>query len=531
MAGPASSASRWRNAAGSVRLRTTLAVTVIVATTLAVGSVLLLWRFKASLDDNRRSAAVTRAYDIASLAATGRLPAVLTLPNQDATYAQVLDRSGRVLAASANIAGERALAPPLAYGAGPVAGAVKSSPIDGDGPSRLVRVTAGSASAPLTVLAGYSLVGSQFAVHDIELGLLVGVPVVLIVVWGTSWLIVGRALRPIDAIRVEVTEITALGLYRRVPQPPGGDEVARLAETMNTMLDRLEMSLEKQQAFVADASHELRSPLASLRAQLEIGRATAENESDWQEVIDGALAEESRIESLVRDLLLLARLDGRTADPARLLEPPDAMVDLGEVASVESRSRPRRSGITLRCDAAEGVEVPLPEGLARRVVANLVDNAERHAASQVAVTVGEDRGWAELAVQDDGPGIAPANRERVFQRFTRLDEARASDEGGAGLGLAIVKDIVTRHGGTVAFTDCSQGARIVVRLPLCSSSPSAHDSPDDGSAPQRRPKSGRFSRQRRLVTAAHRAGGGSSSLAPAGLPADLQRARRGGMPR
>lgn len=474
-----SPASRWRNAAGSVRLRTTLAATLIVATTLAVGSVVLLWRFKASLDDNRRNAAVTRAYDIASLAATGRLPAVLSLPNQDATYAQVLDRAGRVLASSANIAGEGALASPIAYGAPPTVGGVANSPIDGGSASRLVRVTAGSASAPLTVLAGYSLVGSQFAVRDVELGLLVGVPAVLIVVWGTSWLIVGRALRPIDAIRAEVAEITALGLHRRVPQPPGGDEVARLAETMNTMLDRLEMALEKQRAFVADASHELRSPLASLRAQLEIGRATAENETDWQAVVDGALAEESRIESLVRDLLLLARLDRPAADPSGLLDRSAAVVDLGEVASAEIYGRPRRSGVTLRCDAAGEVEIPVAEGLVRRVVANLVDNAERHAASKVTITVGEDRGWAELAVQDDGPGIAPADRERVFQRFTRLDKARASDDGGAGLGLAIVKDIVARHGGTVAFADCSRGARVVVRLPLHPSSPSAHDGPDE----------------------------------------------------
>ncbi len=492
-------ASRRRSAAGSVRLRTTLAATLIVATTLAVGSVVLLWRFKTSLDNNRRSAAVTRAYDIASVATAGRLPAVLALPSQDATYAQVLDRAGHVLAASANIAGERALAPPIAYGSAPTVGRVASSPIDGDGSSRLVRVTAGSPSDPRTVLAGYSLVGSQFAVRDIELGLLVGVPVVLIVVWGTSWLIVGRALRPIDAIRAEVAEITALGLNRRVPQPPGGDEVARLAETMNTMLDRLEMSLEKQKAFVADASHELRNPLASLRAQLEIGRATAEDEADWQAVVDGALAEEGRIEVLVRDLLLLARLDRHTVDPSGLLDQPDTAVDLGEVASVESHGRPRRSGITLRCDVAGRVEVPVPEGLARRVVANLIDNAERHAASQVTVTVGEDSGWAQLAVQDDGPGIAPADRERVFQRFTRLDEARAADDGGAGLGLAIVKDIVARHGGTVAFTDCAKGARVVVRLPLHTSSPSAQPGtrgPHDVPLGPRRPKASRSSRQR-----------------------------------
>jgi signal transduction histidine kinase len=454
--------SRARRFTGSVRVRTTLAATLIVAITLSVGSAILISRFRASLDNNRRSAAVALASDISSLASTGRLPPTLDLPNQDATYAQVIDSSGNVLAASANIAGKPALAPPVAPGSKTTFRRVAHSPVDSDVPEMLVVMPAGTSTGRLTVLTGYSLVGNDFAVHDIKLGLFIGLPLLLIVVAGTAWVIVGWALRPIEAIRSEASEITSLGLNRRLPEPASGDEIARLTATMNVMLDRLEASHYKQQAFVADASHELRSPLASLRAQLEIGLAGGAA-TDWEATVAGALAEEARIEAMVRDLLLLARLDLQPPDPVAALIDP--VIDLTRIARAGIESTPERAGVSLRCEADRPAPVRMPQELARRVVGNLVDNAQRHADTNVTVAVRPDGEWVELAVQDDGPGIAPADRDRVFERFTRLDEARSSDDGGAGLGLAIVKDIVVRHGGSVGFVDCPRGARAVVRLP------------------------------------------------------------------
>ncbi|HVA75028.1 MAG TPA: HAMP domain-containing sensor histidine kinase [Acidimicrobiales bacterium] len=465
--------SRRARLTGSVRVRTTLAATLIVAITLGVGSAILIYRFRASLDNNRRSAAVARAADIAALADTGRLPSTLGLPNQDATYAQVIDSSGTVLAQSPNIAGHPALAPPAATGSKTTFRRVAHSPVEEDGTEMLVVLPAGTPARPLTVLTGYSLVGNDFAVHDIKLGLFIGLPLLLLVVAGTTWVIVGRALRPIEAIRSEASEITSLGLHRRLSEPPSGDEIARLAATMNGMLDRLEASHDKQRTFVADASHELRSPLASLRAQLEIGLAGGAS-TDWESTVTGALAEEARIEAMVRDLLLLARLDQQPPDASRVLNDP--VLNLAEIVRADLETRPERPGIALRCDAEEPAIVRMPKELARRVVANLVDNAQRHAATHVTVAVTADGDWTELVVQDDGPGLAPTDRERVFERFTRLDEARSSDHGGAGLGLAIVKDIVARHGGTVGFVDCPRGARVVVRLPLA-----------DGHAPARTP--------------------------------------------
>ena len=458
---------RWARLAGSVRVRTTLAATLIVAVALSVGSAILVNRFRQSLDNNRRNAAVARAADIASLASSGRLPSVLGLSNQDASFAQVIDQKGTVIAASADIAGEGALGRPATAPGGAVVTKFAQSPVEGSERSMLVSLPAGTAAQPLTVFTGYSLVSSDFAVRDVKLGLLIGLPILLVVVGGTAWLIVGRALRPIDAIRAEASQITTMDLHRRLPEPASRDEVARLARTMNSMLDRLEQSMEREKAFTADASHELRSPLASLRAQLEIGLAGGDA-TDWSATATDALVEEARIEHLVRDLLLLARLDRHNRGPSK----PDALleaipvIDLADIVAADLAARPNRPGITLTGHIDERVPVAMVPELARRLVANLVDNAQRHAASQVTITVGRAGVSAELVVRDDGPGVAAADRERIFERFTRLDVARSSDDGGAGLGLAIVKDIVDRHGGRVGFTDSPEGARVLVQLPV-----------------------------------------------------------------
>ena len=464
----------WWSGLGSVRLRTTVAATLVVAVALTVGGAITLERFRSSLLNNRRDAALARAADLASLATSGRLPVVLGLPGQDASFAQVVGPDGKVLAASANIAGEPAVGPPERGRVRPVVRYV-NRPVGQDGRYGLVAVTAEMGSSTVTIYAGYSLVTSDLAIGDVRQALLIGLPMLILLVGATAWTAVGRALQPIDAIRREVGEITTQDLHRRVPEPAGGDEVARLAKTMNSMLDRLETSLERQRAFVADASHELRSPLGSLRAQLEIGLAGGAR-TDWHAAATDALAEEERIERLVNDLLLLARLDAPTPPTGGQGPAGSHQADLRDIVDADLTARTRRPS-----EAADGLLDPvafraargagpalvaMDPGLARRVVTNLMDNAQRHARSEVTVSLSlPEPGSVELVVADDGPGIRPEDRERVFERFTRLDEARAVDDGGAGLGLAIVRDIVSRHGGTVGFTDAGVGARAVVRLP------------------------------------------------------------------
>lgn len=240
-------------------------------------------------------------------------------------------------------------------------------------------------------------------------------------------------------------------LSRRVPEPDTHDEIARLARTTNETLAALETSVERQRAFVADASHELRSPIASLRTQLEVGAAHPELLD-----LEGAVEDTVRLQSLAADLLLLARLDAGERPP------PNARFDLAKVVREEVSSR---GGVTL--DSVESVELRGSRNQICRVLGNLLDNAGRHARDRVAVTLRTDAEGAVLQVADDGSGVPQADRDRIFERFVRLDESRARDDGGAGLGLAIARDIATRHGGTLTVGDApGGGALFELRLPL-----------------------------------------------------------------
>ncbi len=294
--------------------------------------------------------------------------------------------------------------------------------------------------------------------------LAIGLPVLVLLVGILVWSFTGRALRPVEQVRDEVADITLRDLHRRVPVPSTGDEVAALATTMNEMLDRLESSAAAQRRFVADASHELRSPLAAVQANLEVVVAHPDAAGSPEAVAD-ALAEAQRLHELVEDLLVLARAEegGKVRPQRRELVDIDELVlaEVGRAAVLPGPSidSSRVSGGRVRGDAAQ----------LGRVVRNLLDNARRHASSVVTVevtvevTVGNE---VLLAVADDGPGIPEDQRLRIFERFSRADEARSVDAGGTGLGLAIVREIVVSHGGTVeAVGNGIRGARFEVRLP------------------------------------------------------------------
>lgn len=274
------------------------------------------------------------------------------------------------------------------------------------------------------------------------------------------WFMVARALRPVEAIRTQVDRIRGGALDTRVPESGSGDEIDRLAVTMNRMLDRLERATERQRQFVSDASHELRSPLASIRTQLEVATAHPDR-ADWREVAAGVLDEGTRMEALVADLLALARAD-EGAIAARREE-----VDLAELARSEAAERPAPPSFEVRVVGAATVRGD--SGALLRVLRNLLDNAARHAGSRVLVVVAGSSDGVVVAVDDDGSGIPPADRERVFERFTRLEEARTRDAGGTGLGLAVVREVVHAHGGTVGVTDSALGgARLEIHLPSAS---------------------------------------------------------------
>jgi signal transduction histidine kinase len=311
-------------------------------------------------------------------------------------------------------------------------------------------------SGSLSIAIATPLTEVRRSVDTLARSLWVGTPGLIVLVGLLSWVLVGRALRPVEAIRAQVDEITGTTMHRRVPVPNTDDEVARLARTMNGMLDRLQGASARQLAFVSDASHELRSPVSVIRTELEVASADGD-QADWPAVAQRTLGETDRLGRLVDDLLALARLDEAQGSPKRV------PVDIDDLVLEEST---RTHRVPVR---TAGVSAGRVAGDARQltqVVRNLVDNAQRHAATQVAVSLRREDDELVLDVDDDGPGIPEAERENVFDRFTRLDEGRGRADGGAGLGLAVVRRIVEHHGGTVSVGDSELGgASFVVRLP------------------------------------------------------------------
>ncbi|WOP19463.1 HAMP domain-containing sensor histidine kinase [Raineyella sp. LH-20] len=308
---------------------------------------------------------------------------------------------------------------------------------------------------------------SQYEAVDTVLKLLLaGTPLIVLVAGAVAWWLVSRSLQPVEDIRTTVESISSRHLEARVPISDVDDEIGRLALTMNAMLDRLERGRRQQDQFVADASHELRSPLASLHTALEMGTGDPSGRR-WQDLAPVMSTETRRMERLVDDLLTLARGDAGMVTSGRWRD-----VDLDDLVVEEAR-RPRGAGRVEVLFEVEPTRIRGDRLQLVRVLRNLADNAVRAAASRVVLSVEADGAAAVLRVEDDGPGIPPEERERVFERFVRLDTARTRDEGGSGLGLAIVHELVTNHGGTVAV-DASAlgGARFTVRLPL--------DSPDPG---------------------------------------------------
>ncbi|MFS0865928.1 ATP-binding protein [Microbacterium sp. 179-B 1A2 NHS] len=452
----------------SLRARITLAATLIVAAVMILGSLAFAAVLGTTVRDGAARAAETRAQELALRA--GELGAS-TIGDLDDDIAQVVDATGRVVAASDD-ADEGPLPADrdgsvVSYGGEPVL--IVSEGIDDDAEGRPDSGddadrdgddedsdgddTAGDARLVLAVPVG----DDDATLATVGLLLAASALLVTAVVAGVTWWVVGRALRPVSRIRNEVDDITADRLDRRVAEPASGDEIAALAATMNRMLDRLDASATAQRRFVSDASHELRSPLATMRQHAELARAHPDATS-LDDLADVVSAEGLRMQDLVDGLLVLTRLDENA--PQRR----DA-VDLDDLALAEA-SRLRAAGVTVDGSGIGPVRVRGDGRLLGRIVRNLADNAARHARSRVAIGVSETAGRAVLTVDDDGSGIPAGERERVFERFVRLDEGRARDAGGSGLGLAIVSAVVVASGGTVTAGDSPLGgARFTVTLP------------------------------------------------------------------
>jgi signal transduction histidine kinase len=493
--GPTRGWRRWIHPLQSVRVRITLAAVLVTA--VAVGSA--GWLLVRSVEDSQlgdlRDDINTNLDEVVAGLEDGADPqdAVRGASSVGFGLLQVTDEGGRVVATSVVQGGQNLLLgssggepPPGADVSGEpdhnvAGGGAPVIPPDGGGGSGAIVNARGVVAGPferidrtvdtptgrLTVTAGAPVDQVASSVDALRDRLWIGLPAVVALVAAVAWVLVGRALGPVDAMRAEVDEITASTMHRRVPEPATSDEIGRLARTMNAMLSRLDKAATRQRQFVSDASHELRSPVAAIRTSLEVARRRADR-ADWPAVADTALAEESRLEALLDDLLLLAAQDenGTTA-----VNPES--VNLTAVATTEAR-RPRRVPVDVVHWPADDppVQVAGVEDQLAHAVSNLVDNAARYAASTVRITLSSYEDTARIIVDDDGPGIPSADRERVFERFTRLDDSRARSQGGSGLGLAVVRAIVSRHNGKIRLEDSPLGgARFVVELPARSTMP------------------------------------------------------------
>ena len=428
----------------SVRLRTTLAATLVLGIALTLGSVLLVRLVEDALVAN---VATTAERDAEATSALLEASGATRLPEVDDALQQLY--AADVLVSTSEDAELFTL---------PHVDRPTRALID-DAEHVLVAHDTEIAGAPYELRVALPLDDALRASSTVSGLLLAAVPILLVVLAGLVWLIVGRALRPVEMIRRDVDAIGPAELGSRVAEPRTDDEIARLARTMNRMLARLDASARAQRRFVSDASHELRSPLASIRQYAELARAHPDRVADG-ELADVVLAEGARLQDLVESLLLLTRLDESGLAVVR------RPVDLDDVVLADAR-RVRDAGVVaVDTSAVSAARTDGDERMLSRLVRNLTDNASRHAQSRIAVAVGVRGDRIQLTVDDDGAGISAEERPRVFDRFVRLDEGRARDAGGSGLGLAIVAEIARAHGGDVRVEDSTLGgARFVVTLP------------------------------------------------------------------
>jgi signal transduction histidine kinase len=439
----------------SLRTKITVVTVVLVAVTLFIGGLLILATLRSELIDNADDTGAMRAGEIATSVQRSQLQPRIPKMTDPESFAQVVV-NGRVVATSDELDGADLGLPPQSPGSLQVH-QVERIPVSEAGPYRITALGVASPDGDATVYVAVSIEDVEDVMATARKTAAYGGVGLLTVLAVLTWLSIGRTLAPVGAIGAHAEAISGTNLSSRVPEPAQMDEIGRLARIVNRMLSRLEASSERQRRFVADAAHELRTPIASLRTQLETATA-AGGGADERELLKDTM----RMQAIVEQLLLLARAD---ADRAWLRS---SLVDLDEVIDSAIATSPTPNGVRIDAAAVEPVQLHGDGDLLEQTFSNLLQNAVRHAASTVRVSGGSPNGRAAVVtVEDDGPGVPPNRRADIFERFVRLDEARDRHDGGLGLGLAIVTEIVRAHGGSVSVDGSDLGgARFVVELPI-----------------------------------------------------------------
>lgn len=458
--------TRWSPSRLGIRSRTTIAAVVVVGIALVVGAIALVTLTRSRIETSIKEGAVARAESLATVVEAGALTD--PLPGRDLELiAQVVGPSGGVIAT------DRTGVPtePFSDEPAPIGQQViitvdqlfeevedSTEGLEDEGPYVVIVRGVAFDDGGGTVQVAASLEDAADALEAFLPALWIGIIVLLAIVAATAWALTGRALRPVEEMRSEADRISAAALDRRLPLPEAQDELRRLAVTLNDMLERLERSALRQRRFVADASHELKSPLTAMRAMVDV--AARDPQGADNELLSDLGAEIDRMHRLVADLLYLARSDETPRAPYR-----DA-VDVEQIVAAEGAALRSRSSVTVDTTGLYPVRVDGDRAQIGQLVRNLTDNAARHATTTVWLGTEQRNGSAVIVVRDDGPGLPAGERERVFERFVRLDESRTRDTGGAGLGLSVARAIARDHGGDLVVADSTGGATFEAWIPV-----------------------------------------------------------------
>lgn len=439
-----------------VRARSTLLAASTVALALVLGGIAMVWVLQRNLEDNIDRALETQVADRAALLDDGVAPQSLVDTKLSEAFVWIGTTDGVEVAAGGAV---RVVdIPPMdAESARSVSIVIEEIDESNERERYELRIaSAPSARESLVVVAGAPIEGVGDAIGAVRQILVVAVPSIVLLVAGIAWLTTGRALRPVREIRAEAEAISGAHLDTRVPVPPGRDEIHQLAQTMNGMLDRIDSHQRSMRRFTSDASHELKSPVANIRAMVETSSLDG---SEWDRLERRIVHETDRLRDLVNNLLFLASHDDDAAPPRATVS-----VDVDDLLFREAEVVASTTDRKVDISGVEPVQVVGDRLELERLVRNLADNAARHATSTVSFASTEHDGWVAIRVSDDGFGVPPDQREAIFERFTRLDEHRARSSGGTGLGLAIARQIAEGHHGSIEVEEGSPST-FVVRLP------------------------------------------------------------------
>jgi heavy metal sensor kinase len=446
-----------------IRVRVTLAFALVSAVVLAALGYFVYARFDSELSEQIDQSLRTHGDDIAALIARNDLSKKSSLLGREESFAQVLTSDGRIYATTDQLANDPQLTPAEAARASQASFIETRAHVRSiTGQARLLARPAHARGRTYAVVVAATLDDRNESLRNLRTLLFIGIPVALALASIAGYLVSGRALRPVEAMRRRAAAISAAEPKQRLPLPEANDEIRRLGETLNQMLGRLEAAIERERGFVDDASHELRTPLAMHKTELELALRYAKTPEEMRAAISSAIVEVDRLIQLAEDLLVLARSEeGKLALQIRMVGVSDLLGDLRERFS----DRIAEEGRSLVIEPSDGLTVEGDRLRLEQALTNLVENAIEHGGGEITVRASQADGGVAIHVEDHGPGFAPEFIGRAFERFSRQDSARGGD-GGTGLGLAIVEAIARAHRGSAHATNREgDGADVWIQLP------------------------------------------------------------------